>query len=342
MHAHMSIMQKWGLLRFWGRVNALPAAEWKAYIWQNYERMVEYDDDAQITEKSSLALYQSIRPEQGELAPCLDDRSNRVASTIQTQLRLGVAPLAGRLIRLLGGSPSAALCPVCRKAAPEDEHHLLWGCPMFSEDRATMKAMVEQVLRQAGQAGQQARKLLQDHTKLQQVILGTPLPITVPPGSKRDQAEFKKNGAKLLWALDKIAKNFLLVVWKRRTAIAGTFSIENGALTANPPDAKHRRWLCNNRSRRPLTPSLNIHSRQLQQFWSPWLRYFKKCNDRSYEKKCRKNFYRVWCGRRVGLFYKWSDCLESIRGYPSPKFKGFMSWDKAVNSGPIEDEDDNN
>ena len=128
-----------------------------------------------------------------------------------------------------------------------------------------MQAMVEQVLRQAGQAGQQARKLLQDHTKLQQVILGTPLPITVPPGSKRDQAEFKKIGAKLLWALDKIAKNFLLVVWKRRTAIAGTFSIENGALTAKPPD-----------------------------------------------------------------------------GYPSPKFKGFMSWDEAVNSGPLEDEDDNN
>jgi hypothetical protein len=121
-----------GLLRFWERVNALPGAEWKAYIWLNYERMVECDDDAQITKKTSMALYQSIRPEQGKLAYCLDDRSNRVASTIQTQLRIGVAPLAGRLIGLLGGSPSAALCPVCRQVAPEDVHHLLWGCPMFS------------------------------------------------------------------------------------------------------------------------------------------------------------------------------------------------------------------
>jgi hypothetical protein len=30
------------------------------------------------------------------------------------------------------------------------------------------------------------------------MILRALLPITVPPGSKRDQAEFKKNGAKLL------------------------------------------------------------------------------------------------------------------------------------------------
>ena len=44
---------------------------------------------------------------------------------------------------------------------------------------------------------------------------------------------------------------------------------------------------------------------------------------RSYEKKSTKNFNHVWRGHIEGLFYKWSDCLESIREFPGPKFKGF-------------------
>ena len=329
-----SIMHKWGLLRFWEGEHATSAEDWKAYIWAHYDRMVEQDDVAELATKRSMALYQTIRPEQGTVAGCLDNRANRVGSRLQTQLRLGIAPLTARLIGLLGGQPSAALCPVCRQDAPEDVQHLLWGCPEFTEERDALQARIEHVLAQAGPAGAQARDKLRDRAVVQQVILGALIPLEVPSGSKREQQKFKESGAKILWAIDKIVKNFLLVVWKKRSAIAGTFTIEGRELKAILPDARHRRWLQNYRQRKTHALTLNIHDRKLRHFWTLWLRHFKKITTRSYEKKSTKNFYHVWRGHREGLFYKWSDCLESIRGFPGPKFKGFMSWDKAVNFDP--------
>ena len=69
------------------------------------------------------------------------------------------------------------------------------------------------------------------------MILGALIPLEVPSGSKREQQKFKESGAKLLWAIDKVVKNFLLVVWKKRSAIAGTFTIEGREIKAILPDA---------------------------------------------------------------------------------------------------------
>ena len=137
-----------------------------------------------------------------------------------------------------------------------------------------------------------------------------------------------------MWAIEKVVQNVLLVVWKKKSAIAGKFTIADRELKAIPPDARHQRWLQTYRQRKTHALTLNILDRKLRHFWTPWLRHFKRITTRSYAKKSTKNFYHVWRGHREGLFYKWSDCLESIRGFPGPKFKGFMSWDKAVNFDP--------
>ena len=61
------------------------------------------------------------------------------------------------------------------------------------------------------------------------------IPLEVPSGSKREQQTLKESGAKLLRAIDKVVKNFLLVAWKKRSAIAGKFTIKDRELKAIPP-----------------------------------------------------------------------------------------------------------
>ena len=58
----------------------------------------------------------------------------------------------------------------------------------------------------------------------------------------------------------------------------------------------------------------------------------------------RKNFFLVWRGRKIGLFYKWSHCYASIRGYKDAKFKEFDSsqeacdfYSEVMSSNPVLD-----
>ena len=44
----------------------------------------------------------------------------------------------------------------------------------------------------------------------------------------------------------------------------------------------------------------------------------------------KRGFFAVWCGRKLGVFHKWSDVLDSIREVENPKFKGFDSLSEAT------------
>ena len=43
----------------------------------------------------------------------------------------------------------------------------------------------------------------------------------------------------------------------------------------------------------------------------------------------KKNFYAVKAGRKTGIFTKWSECLESVSGYPRAQYKGFATKEDA-------------
>ena len=128
----------------------------------------------------------------------------------------------------------------------------------------------------------------------------------------------------------KVVKNFSLVPWKKRSAIAGNSPLKTGNLRQfhqMPGTSDGHR--ITDRGRSTISRSAYTTG-SCDTFGLPGSG-ISRITTRSSEKKSTKNFYHVWRGHREGLFYKWS---ESIRGFPGPKFKGFMSWDKAVNFDP--------
>ena len=133
-----------------------------------------------------------------------------------------------------------------------------------------------------------------------------------------------------LWALDKHTKNFIRVAWRRRTAKVGSFSThlsEGGrlALTHIPPPAG-----CEVLADPPNRPPLRrVTDPRFKEFWAPWLHMCRAPSARQHSPSRRKNFFIVWRGRKKGIFYKWSHCLASIRGYKGAKFKGFDSLQEA-------------
>lgn len=74
---------------------------------------------------------------------------------------------------------------------------------------------------------------------------------------------------------------------------------------------------------RPARP-LGGDSRQQWISWVP-----KPSASPSVRPGRRKNFFVVWCGRSVGVFYRWCDAHASVAGYDNAKFKGFDSLEDA-------------
>jgi len=43
----------------------------------------------------------------------------------------------------------------------------------------------------------------------------------------------------------------------------------------------------------------------------------------------KKKFYVVWVGKKPGIYTNWNECQKQIKGFPSAKFKGFLTRDVA-------------
>lgn len=46
--------------------------------------------------------------------------------------------------------------------------------------------------------------------------------------------------------------------------------------------------------------------------------------------KSKKNFYAVKTGRNPGIYRTWNECKENIQGYPSARYKGFLTEEEAI------------
>ena len=78
----------------------------------------------------------------------------------------------------------------------------------------------------------------------------------------------------------------------------------------------------------------SVHDPALREFWKPWLKILDSEESQRSPTSPRKNFYKVWVGRKTGIFSSWSYCLASVAGYPGAKFKGFYSLKRAQDFSP--------
>ena len=127
-------------------------------------------------------------------------------------------------------------------------------------------------------------------------------------------------------------KNFIRIAWRRRTAKIGSLCLQPSnsgrlALVHTPPvsDVIAEPYIS-----LPPSEPLRITDPSLKEFWSPWLNSCRTSHMKQHSPSRRKNFFLVWRGRKTGIFYKWSHCYASIRGYKDAKFKGFDSLQEAI------------
>ena len=97
---------------------------------------------------------------------------------------------------------------------------------------------VRDVLQRLGDPGLFVlQRLLRDPTTLLDIALGVHFDFPVPRGTKVEVNRYKELYAKTLWALNKSAKNFLMIVWRKRRALLGDLNIAHGRIVRTPPEA---------------------------------------------------------------------------------------------------------
>ena len=96
---------------------------------------------------------------------------------------------------------------------------------------------IRDVLQRLGDPGLLVlHRLLRDPTTLLDIALGAHFDFALPRGTKREVNRYKSLCAKTLWALNKSAKNFLMVVWRKRRALLGDLNIyRSRPHSAHPP-----------------------------------------------------------------------------------------------------------
>ena len=79
--------------------------------------------------------------------------------------------------------------------------------------------------------------VLRGTTTLLDIALGVHFDFPFPRGSKVEVNRYKALCAKTLWALNKSAKNFLMIVWRKRCALLGDLNIDHGRIVRTPLEA---------------------------------------------------------------------------------------------------------
>ena len=118
-----------------------------------------------------------------------------------------------------------------------------------------------------------------------------------------------------------------MACWRIRQVAMGRPRIENGQL-------RHTRTQVGDltvtemleQQSKPLQPS---HDRCMRTPLTLWLPK-PKAQHKAGTDKTRAAFYIVFSGRTTGLFYKWTDCLWSTKGYPNARAKGYRTLPAAM------------
>ena len=200
------------------------------------------------------------------------------------------------------------------------------SCPTLLPLRTQFLADVAATMPLAGAAGRILQLLITSTMKSDlphalRLIAGDEPFLPCPPGSDKDRHADQCGKAMLI--LDKLSKSFLVQCWRRRAALIGSFTVDAAQLRISLP---------------PLVPSLirphhdprNAVSQAL--FLREWSRWVPRSpSPLSVNRKGkRKGWHVVWKGRKMGLFYRWCDTLNSIVGIPDALHKGYNSESEAI------------
>jgi hypothetical protein len=222
---------------------------------------------------------------------------------------------------------------MCQDGSIEDVPHFLTGCKALHTHRQRLLEVLKSRLPSLGAPGRfllnEFRSSADTRVKL---ILASEVNF---PRCQPHEAEWRyhRQCAMALWSLDKATKNYIAAAWRHRRSVLGTMRLSRTGgkptLVRSPPTETRAVGACKGPSANEDAPY------HLRKHWSTWLAHVKsrqqggKSNRKSQGHKGRWNFYNVWRGKKVGVFYKWSDCLESMNGHPDPSVKGFDSLSAA-------------
>ena len=229
-----------------------------------------------------------------------------------------------RIAQVLKWPTTGGACLLCRSGAIKDAAHFVQTCPVLAGHRSRFFSTLEDRLSQAGSPGAfiLAKGRAGGFTQLS-LLLGSRIVFPACPLNV-DVVVYSHQCAKALCILNKTSNNYLSVIWRHRTAIIGELKIIGNNICRKPPDIITSTSLLS----RPFVQHV---SNRVLHTWKLWLPHVHTSGKKSAKyarnrsKKGRWGFYRVWQGRRTGVFYRWSHCKASICGHPDPGFRGFDS-----------------
>ena len=259
-------------------------------------------------------------------AQYLMDASNVVGTGIMTKLRIGHALVMERVARLLGLPAQAGLCLLCR-LAPESIQHFIQVCPRLNPFR---EGLLREVAARLACCGRPGRVLLQEFMKggMAQLDLLLGKSFAFPNWCTGDEEERVACG-KALFSFDKTVENYLVMCWKYRQLLIGQISVRHGRLEANP--AKDR---CFEQALEKLGRQSQVGGgslRHQEQFWADWVPRCRQEHSRNGNKK-KAVVYRVYKGRKEGVFYRWCDVVASVANFPGASFRGFETFEEVYRS----------
>ena len=73
--------------------------------------------------------------------------------------------------------------------------------------------------------------------------LGKQPPVPTYDGPGQGSKLHKNTCAQVLWAWDKLVKNLIMVMWRKRKALAGSYTVSKGRLIHTPADDASVQWL---------------------------------------------------------------------------------------------------
>ena len=131
-----------------------------------------------------------------------------------------MAPLMSRLYKVLQLPVQAALCPLCRDGETESVEHFILQCPVLDSERREFLRLLRLAMQPLGGPGSHVLQHLQAHpAALLDAVLGKQPPVPTSDGPGQGSKLHENTCAQVLWAWDKLVKNLILVMWRKRKAL---------------------------------------------------------------------------------------------------------------------------
>ena len=298
LNAFKDVMQRLGLESFWESRAASAGAEWRARVTRAGLKEATQEEQVLFKRQESLAWYRQLGHSFTDgVAPYLWDPYNRTGTHLLTRCRLGQLGLGERRARF-AGRLVLAVCPLCG-AKVEDFQHFLCECPRLKRCREELLGLAVSLTGSMGSVGSRLQQImLSGHVDFVKLVLcGDMCPLLCRVRSECAEAN---------WSWFKMAKNFVLAMWRSRTRLVSGVVQPlraprvGGRSLLVPRDAKK---LCRLNKQVKFTIS-----------------------------KRKSPYYVVLKGRECGIFYKWSECRRSVYGVKDPQCWGVANLDEALGS----------